>query len=85
MSAFLLMTIFPQTPCVAFLTFFQEHIFPVDRAAGWIMLVFLVSHLTRFSRIQKLCEAHLKPKTRVPPTMHGKAMHKIIDKLMDLP
>lgn len=58
MSAFLLMTIFPQTPCVAFLTFFQEHIFPVDRAAGWIMLVFLVSHLKRSSRTEILCMKH---------------------------
>lgn len=50
MSAFLLMTIFPQMPCVAFLTLFQEHIFPVDRAAGWIMFVFLV----RWSAVLRL-------------------------------
>jgi hypothetical protein len=43
MSAFLLMTIFPQIPCIMFFTTFQEHIFPIDRAAGWIMLAFLVS------------------------------------------
>ena len=43
MSAFLLLTIFPQFPCVIFLGFLQEQAFPFDQVAGVIMCAFLIT------------------------------------------
>ncbi|CAM9614142.1 unnamed protein product [Ectocarpus sp. 13 AM-2016] len=43
MCAFLLMTVFPQMFCLAFLAFFQEHQFPVDPIFGAIHIAFLAS------------------------------------------
>ncbi|GMI38723.1 hypothetical protein TrCOL_g8622 [Triparma columacea] len=45
MSAFLLMTIFPQLPCVLFLGFYQELLFPFDESCGAIMIILLVVEL----------------------------------------
>ncbi|GMH73082.1 hypothetical protein TrLO_g12048 [Triparma laevis f. longispina] len=45
MSAFLLMTIFPQLPCVLYLGFYQEFIYPFDESTGAVMLVILVVEL----------------------------------------
>ena len=45
MSAFLLMTIFPQLPCVLFLGFYQELLFPFDESCGAIMVILLVVEL----------------------------------------
>ncbi|KAJ8604328.1 hypothetical protein CTAYLR_002491 [Chrysophaeum taylorii] len=44
-SAFLLLTIFPQLVAVSFFTFLQDPKFPFDSACGSIMLVFLVLEL----------------------------------------
>lgn len=44
-SAFLLLTIFPQTPCLVYLTFFQEHIWPLDRLLGMGQMAFLFLEL----------------------------------------
>lgn len=44
-SAFLLLTIFPQCVAVAFLTFLQDPKFPFDAAGGAIMLFFLLLEL----------------------------------------
>ena len=41
MSAFLLMTIFPQLPCVIYMAFYQEVVFPFDSSAGALMFVML--------------------------------------------
>ena len=38
MSAFLLISFFPQVPTLLFLTFLQEHTFPVDHVLGLIAL-----------------------------------------------
>jgi transmembrane protein 17 len=45
MSAFLLMTIFPQLPTVIYLAFYQEYIFPFDEAAGALMFAMLIIEL----------------------------------------
>ena len=45
MSAFLLMTIFPQLPCVIFLGFYQELLFPFDLSTGVVMLTMLIVEL----------------------------------------
>ena len=45
MSAFLLLTMFPQLVAVAFFTFMQDPIFPFDVAAGALMLLFLILEL----------------------------------------
>ena len=45
MSAFILMTIFPQLPCVLYLTFYQELIFPFDASTGLVMLIMLIIEL----------------------------------------
>jgi transmembrane protein 17 len=45
MSAFLLMTIFPQLPCVLYLAFFQEFIYPFDAGAGVVMFTLLLIEL----------------------------------------
>ena len=45
MSAFLLMTIFPQLPCVIYLAFYQEFIFPFDASTGLLMLIMLIIEL----------------------------------------
>lgn len=44
-SAFLLLTVFPQLVAVAFFSFLQDPAFPFDSAAGCIMLVFLLLEL----------------------------------------
>lgn len=44
-SAFLLLTVFPQLVAVAFFSFLQDPAFPFDSAAGCIMLVFLLLQL----------------------------------------
>ena len=55
MSAFLLMTIFPQIPCLVFLALFQEHIFPYDRVAGCILLSsMIIEVIVGFRSLQKL-------------------------------
>lgn len=45
MCAFLLTTVFPQTFCLVFLTFFQEHIFPADSIMGSMSIGFLASEI----------------------------------------
>jgi transmembrane protein 17 len=45
MSAFLLLTIFPQFVAVLFLTARQDPVFPLDHAAGIIMLLYLCIEL----------------------------------------
>ncbi|CAM9435055.1 unnamed protein product [Pylaiella littoralis] len=45
MCTFLLTTFFPQMFCLVFLTFFQEHRFPVDSIIGSIHIGFLVLEL----------------------------------------
>jgi transmembrane protein 17 len=42
MSAFLLITSFPQIPVAIYLSFFQEFLFPFDKSAGVLMIVVLV-------------------------------------------
>jgi transmembrane protein 17 len=42
-SAFLLVTAFPQFPALLYLTFFQEHLYPFDRICGILMLVLISS------------------------------------------
>ena len=55
MSAFLLMTIFPQIPCLIFLALFQEHLFPYDRAAGNILLLsMIIEVIIGFQHLQQL-------------------------------
>jgi transmembrane protein 17 len=44
-SAFLLVTIFPQMPCLVYLTFFQEHIWPLDRLFGLAQMALLFLEL----------------------------------------
>lgn len=44
-SAFLLLTIFPQLVAILFLTFLQDPVFPFDTAAGSMMMLFLLSEL----------------------------------------
>jgi len=41
MSAFLLITIFPQFPCVIYFAFYQEFLFPFDKSIGTFMFVLL--------------------------------------------
>ena len=41
----MLVSIFPQLPCLIFMTFYQEHLFPFDKAAGWLMLAMLAGEL----------------------------------------
>lgn len=45
MCAFLMTTLFPQTFCLAFLAFFQEHQLPADSIIGSIHMGFLVSRI----------------------------------------
>ena len=45
LSAFLLLTIFPQLVAVTFFTFLQDPVFPFDKSGGSLMLLFLVSEL----------------------------------------
>mmetsp|Transcript_9623 Transcript_9623/g.11661 ORF Transcript_9623/g.11661 Transcript_9623/m.11661 type:complete len:159 (-) Transcript_9623:268-744(-) len=40
-SAFLVISIFPQLPALIYLTFLQEHAFPFDKIFGWLLLIFL--------------------------------------------
>jgi len=68
MSAFLLITIFPQFPCVIFFAFYQEFLLPFDKSIGflmffmlWIELVFGVVALQGLIRRQtaqffRLCQ-----------------------------
>ena len=42
MSAFLLTTLFPQLPSILYLTVVQEHKFPFDQIAGYMMLALLL-------------------------------------------
>jgi hypothetical protein len=42
MSSFLLLTVFPQIPALAFLCLLQEHPYPFERTCGYLMLVMLV-------------------------------------------
>ena len=44
-SAFLLVTTFPQLPALLFLTFVQEHTYPMDYFGGILMLVLTASEL----------------------------------------
>jgi len=45
-SAFLLITVFPQLPALIYLTFLQEHTYPMDTICGTLML--LVTSLELF-------------------------------------
>ncbi|CAM9578522.1 unnamed protein product, partial [Discosporangium mesarthrocarpum] len=45
MSAFLLITLFPQFFSIAFFSFYQEHVFPADTVIGSLSMVFLVLEL----------------------------------------
>ena len=45
MSAFLLITVFPTLPCVAFFALGQEFTYPFDAAGGCVMLALLLSEL----------------------------------------
>mmetsp|Transcript_29200 Transcript_29200/g.58670 ORF Transcript_29200/g.58670 Transcript_29200/m.58670 type:complete len:160 (+) Transcript_29200:98-577(+) len=38
-SAFLLVSIFPQFPCLFYITFLQEHTYPIERITGILMLI----------------------------------------------
>ena len=44
-SAFVLFTFFPQIPCVLYLSFGQDILFPIEPPLGFIGLVFLVLEL----------------------------------------
>jgi ABC-type sugar transport system permease subunit len=44
-SAFLLVTIFPQLPCLLFLALMQEHLFPIERILGILMLILVLVEL----------------------------------------
>eukprot|EP00616_Rhizochromulina_sp_CCMP1243_P013708 CAMPEP_0118964310 /NCGR_PEP_ID=MMETSP1173-20130426/2036_1 /TAXON_ID=1034831 /ORGANISM="Rhizochromulina marina cf, Strain CCMP1243" /LENGTH=178 /DNA_ID=CAMNT_0006912751 /DNA_START=31 /DNA_END=567 /DNA_ORIENTATION=- len=44
-SAFFLITVFPQVPGVLFLTFAQEHSYPIERILGSIVLIFLFAEI----------------------------------------
>lgn len=41
LSAFLLITIFPQIPCIIYLSYYQELVFPVDSSAGSLMVAII--------------------------------------------
>ena len=54
-SAFLLVSIFPQIPCLVYLTFFQEHLWPLDRLLGIAQMGLLVLELmVGFNALQAL-------------------------------